>query len=76
MNVYWASQYFTHLAAIRQRQGLRAAADTPSFLRLAHMRAMAERADRGGKDEHKVRQIARRVMRRAAQDPTRPKETR
>lgn len=74
MNVYWASQHFAALAAIRQRQGLRAAAGTPSFLRLAHVRAMAERETRGGKDEHKVRQIARRVMRRTATSQARPEE--
>ena len=74
MNVYWASQHFTDLAVVRQRQGLRAAADTPPFLLLAHVHAMAERAERGGKDEHRVRQIARRVMRREARDPARPEE--
>ena len=63
INVYWASQHYEDLAGRRQRQGLRAAADTPSFLIQAHERAMTERADRGGKAEHKVRQIARRVMR-------------
>ncbi|HEV2373363.1 MAG TPA: hypothetical protein VGS19_14460 [Streptosporangiaceae bacterium] len=30
---------------------------------------MGERAERGGKVEHKVRQIARRVMRQQADDP-------
>lgn len=74
INVYWASQHFTDLAAIRQRQGLHEAADTPPFLLQAHVRAMAERAERGGKDEHRVRQIARRVMRREARDPARPEE--
>jgi hypothetical protein len=69
MNVYWASQHYQDLAGIRQRQGLRAPADTPSFLLRAHASAMAERAERGGKVEHKVRQIARRVMRREARDP-------
>jgi hypothetical protein len=71
MNVYWASQHYEDLAGIRQRQGLRAPADTPSFLLHAHVCAMAERAERGGKVEHKVRQIARRVMRREARDPAR-----
>jgi hypothetical protein len=33
------------------------------------MRAMNERAQRGGKVEHKVRQIARRVMSRGTRDP-------
>jgi hypothetical protein len=69
MNVYWASQHYTDLAGIRQRQGLRSPADTPPFLLQAHVCAMAERAERGGKVEHKVRQIARRVMRGGARDP-------
>lgn len=63
MNVYWASQHYRDLAGIRQRQGLTSAADTPAFLRVAHEQAMNERADHGGRDEHRVRQIARRVMR-------------
>jgi hypothetical protein len=71
MNVYWASQHYEDLAGIRHRQGLRAPADTPPFLLQAHVCAMAERAERGGKTEHKVRQIARRVMRREARDPAR-----
>jgi hypothetical protein len=66
LNVYWASQHYEDLARIRQRQGLRAAAATPSFLVQAHANAMDERADRGGKVEHKVRQIARRAMSREA----------
>jgi hypothetical protein len=65
MNVYWASQHYEDLAQIRQGQGLPNAAGTPSFLLQAHERAMNERADRGGRVEHKVRQIARRAMRRA-----------
>ena len=69
MNVYWASQHYADLAGIRQRQGLRTPADTPSFLLQAHANAMDERAERGGKVEHKVRQIARRAMSREARDP-------
>ena len=65
MNVYWASQHFEGLAHIRQGQGLPTAAITPSFLIQAHESAMNERADRGGRVEHKVRQIARRAMSRA-----------
>jgi hypothetical protein len=65
MNVYWASQHYEDLAGIRQRQGLHVPADTPPFLIRAHASAMDERAERGGKVEHKVRQIARRAMRRA-----------
>lgn len=68
INVYWASQHFEDLAWIRQRQGLCAPAQTPAFLLMAHASAMSERAGRGGKVEHKVRQIARRAMRRAAGD--------
>jgi len=63
MNVYWASQHYEDLASIRRRQGVHLPADTPSFLLQAHAAAMDERAERGGKVEHKVRQIARRVMR-------------
>jgi hypothetical protein len=69
MNVYWASQHYEDLAGIRQRQGLHVPADTPPFLIRAHASAMDERAERGGKVEHKVRQIARRAMRRAEPDP-------
>ncbi len=68
MNVYWASQHYHDLVGIRQRQGLRATADTPSFLLQAHASAMEERAERGGKVEHKVRQIARRAMSREGRD--------
>jgi hypothetical protein len=63
MNVYWASQHYDDLAGIRSNQGLRDSAETPPFLRLVHTAVMDERATRGGKVEHKVRQIARRVMR-------------
>jgi hypothetical protein len=66
MNVYWASQHYEDLAAIRRRQGHSASASTPRFLVEAHARAMDERAERGGRVEHKVRQIARRAMRRQA----------
>jgi hypothetical protein len=66
INVYWASQHYEDLAGIRRRQGLPAFAATPSFLVQVHERAMNERAERGGRVEHKVRQIARRVMRRQA----------
>jgi hypothetical protein len=62
INVYWASQHYEDLAQIRQGQGLPSAASTPPFLVQVHASAMNERADRGGRVEHKVRQIARRVM--------------
>jgi len=63
INVYWASQHYQDLARIRGRKGLPAAADTPAFLVAAQKAATQERADRGGREEHRVRQIARRVMR-------------
>jgi hypothetical protein len=66
MNVYWASQHYDDLTLIRRRQGLAVPADTPHFLVQAHERAMSERADRGGRVEHKVRQVARLAMRRQA----------
>ena len=72
MNVYWASQHYGDLAEIRRSQGLPAAADTPSFLVLAHEHAMDERATRGGRVEHRVRQIARRVMAGARDRDTTP----
>jgi hypothetical protein len=62
INVYWASQHYDDLAAIRNRQGLSTAPPTPSFLLGAHERAMAERSGRGGQVESKVRKIARAAM--------------
>jgi hypothetical protein len=67
MNVYWASQHYDELAHVRRDQGVSETADTPSFLTEAHELAMAERAGRGGRVEHKVRQIARQVMRQKAE---------
>lgn len=64
INVYWATQHYAELAGMRRQQGLPAAASTPAFLIHAHDSAMSERADRGGRAEHKVRQIARRAMRK------------
>jgi hypothetical protein len=63
MNLYWATQHYQDLARIREEQGLSTSAPTPPFLVQVHQRAMNERADRGGRVEHKVRQIARRAMR-------------
>jgi hypothetical protein len=65
MNVYWASQHYSDLASVRTGLGLEAVADTPTFLRQAHQQAMSERAVTGGQTENRVRQIARRAMRRA-----------
>jgi len=66
MNVYWASRHYQDLAGIRRQQGLPGSAPTPAFLIQAHERAMTERSTRGGRVEHKVRQIARRAMGRRA----------
>jgi hypothetical protein len=63
INVYWASQHYDELAEIRRQQGLREAAPTPAFLVRTQRSVVDERADRGGRVEHKVRQIARMVMR-------------
>jgi hypothetical protein len=62
INVYWASQHYEELARIRSKQGLQAPAATPAFLLQTHRSAMDERGE-GGRVEHKVRQIARMVMR-------------
>jgi hypothetical protein len=69
INVYWASQHYDALASIRDGQGLAPAPATPSFLLASHEQAMTERADRGGKVEHKVRRIARESMRQQAGTP-------
>jgi hypothetical protein len=66
INVYWASRHYGDLAGIRRQQGLPASAATPPFLIKVHERAMNERSARGGRVEHKVRQIARRAMGRQA----------
>lgn len=66
INVYWVTQHYDDLAAIRHGQGQEVTARTPSFLIDAHQRAMGERAGRGGGDEHKVRRIARVMINRAA----------
>ena len=67
MNVYWASRHLPELDRRRDELRLIDAAETPAFLRQAHAEAMAERADRGGREEHRVRQIARRAMARPGQ---------
>lgn len=69
INVYWASKHFDALASIRGGQGLPSAPPTPSFLLASHAQAMTERADRGGRVEHKVRRIARAAMRQGAGTP-------
>ena len=62
INVYWASKHFDELASIRRDHGMPTAAATPAFLLNTHRNAMEDRADRGGRIEHKVRAIARLMM--------------
>jgi hypothetical protein len=64
MNVYWASQHYDELAGIRREQGAPEHIQAPPFLIAAHKSAMDERADHGGRVEHKVRRIARAAMRK------------
>jgi hypothetical protein len=64
INLYWASQHYEDLAKLREQQGLPGQASPPPFLAKAHREAMDDRAERGGRVEHKVRVIARRIMRR------------
>jgi hypothetical protein len=66
INVYWATQHYEDLAKIRRRQGLSPAAATPPFLIKVHHNAMDDRAGRGGREEHRVRRIARLVMGRGS----------
>jgi len=67
MNVYWASQHYEELARIREQKGLPPGAATPTFLVKTHRDAMDDRANRGGRVEHKVREIARQVMRQKSE---------
>jgi hypothetical protein len=62
INVYWATQHFDELARIREERGLDASNSSPAFLVDAHREAMGERPDAGV--EHRVRAVARKVMRR------------
>ena len=65
INIYWASQHYEDLAGIDGEHGLPASASDAAVPgRSARQAAMSERAERGGRVEHKVRQIARRAMRR------------
>ena len=63
INLYWANQHHRELAQIRERQGLNATTATPAFLIKAHRTVMDDRADKGGSEEQRVRQVARRLMR-------------
>jgi len=62
VNLYWASRHYKDLAHIRQAQGLDAKSSTPPFLVQVHRKAMDDRAERGGRAEHRVRKIARLFM--------------
>jgi hypothetical protein len=64
MNVYWATRHYDELRTIREHQGAPETVPTPAFLVDAHRSAMEERAEHGGRVEHRVRQIARDVMRK------------
>jgi hypothetical protein len=63
INMYWAARHYEDLARIRQDLGLPAGAATPHFLIGTHASAMAERAGKGGRTEHRVRKVARFFMR-------------
>jgi hypothetical protein len=62
INLYWASQHYSMLEAIREHQGLDAQVPTPPFLVRSSKQAKEERAAHGGAADSKVREIARRVM--------------
>jgi hypothetical protein len=64
INIYWATKHRKDLTEIRERQGLAASPSSPSFLVKAHKDAMDDRADRGGREVHRVRRAARRFIRR------------
>jgi hypothetical protein len=64
VNLYWAVQHYEGLAEVRERQGLPGSPSSPTFLIKAHKDAMDDRAERGGRVVHKVRAVARMVMRR------------
>jgi hypothetical protein len=64
MNLYWATRHYKGLAEIREKQGLSEGAASPPFLVQAHKEAMDDRADRGGRVVHRVRRVARKVMRK------------
>lgn len=62
INLYWASQHYDELAALREQKGLDPHAQTPPFLVQVSQHELTERAKRGLKTDSKVRTIARRVM--------------
>ncbi|WIG59797.1 MAG: hypothetical protein OJF49_002544 [Ktedonobacterales bacterium] len=63
INLYWASQHYAELAAMRAKAGLDTQTHTPPFLVNVSKRELGERDQRGGPTMNKVREIARRVMR-------------
>lgn len=68
VNVYWATRHYDELARIRREHGLSSVTPTPAFLVKTHESAMDDRADRGGRIEHRVRQIARVFVRQKSKD--------
>jgi len=62
INIYWATQHFEELARIREQHGDKRSTSTPGFLIEVQKDVVDDRAERGGKVEHKVRKIARDVM--------------
>ncbi|HEU5347736.1 MAG TPA: hypothetical protein VFU63_03895 [Ktedonobacterales bacterium] len=68
INLYWAQQHYSELAHVREQQGLDVEASTPTFLVAAHEREVGERTARGLNGMNKVREIARRAMRKGSDD--------
>jgi hypothetical protein len=64
INLYWATKHYNGLAELREKQGLPEGPASPPFLVKAHKEAMDDRADRGGRVVHRVRAVARKVMRK------------
>ena len=62
INIYWATQHYEELARIREQHGDAPVAPTPGFLINVQKKVVDDRAERGGKVEHKVRKIARDAM--------------
>jgi len=63
INIYWATKHYGELAQIREEQGEGRVTATPGFLINVQKDVVEYRSARGGKIEHKVRKIARDVMR-------------
>ena len=67
INVYWASRHLDDIARLRRQQGLSSAPDTAPFLLRSYAQAMSERAPNLDRADDRVRQLARRSMRRRSQ---------